>query len=83
MSLLFWHDHKQAAPVGVHRQVSAVDCHTDGLLEGMMPSMNIQSPNSCTLWRDNGTPGVGLLKRSNQQKNPDMYVPRLAKALTH
>ena len=48
-----------------------------------MPSLNIQSPNSFTLWRDNGMPGVGLLKRSNLKKlNPDMYAPRLAKAVT-
>ena len=84
MSLLVWRDHQQAALVGAHRKVSAVDCHTDGLLEGMMPSLNIQPPNSFTLWRDNGMPGVELLKSSNpKQFNPDMYVPRLAKAVTH
>ena len=53
-------------------------------LKGMMPSLHIQTPNSFTLWRDNGIPGVGPLKRSNRNKlNPDLYVPRLAKAVTH
>ena len=48
-----------------------------------MPSLNIQSPNAFTLWRDNGMPGVGILKSSNHKKlNPDMYVPRLAKDVT-
>jgi hypothetical protein len=83
VSLLFWRDHQQAALVGAQRKVSAVDCHTDGLLQGMMPSLNIQSPNSFALWREKGMPGVGLLKRYSQKKlNPDMYVPRLAKAVT-
>ena len=62
VSLLLWHDHQQAARVGIHRKVSDVDCHTDGLLEGMMPSLNIQSPSSFNLWRDNGMLGVGRLK---------------------
>ena len=84
MSLLFWRDHQQAALVGAHRKVSAVDCHIYGLLEGMMPSLNTQSPSCFTLWRDNGMPEVGLLKRSNQKMlNPDTYIPRLAKAVTH
>ena len=50
----------------------------------MTPSLNTQSPNSFTIWRANGMPVVGLLKRSNRKTlNPDMYVPRLAKAVTH
>ena len=84
MSLLCWRDHQQAALVGFHRKVRAVDCHTYGLLEGVMPSLNIQSPNSFTLRRDNGMPGLGLLKRSNQKKlNPHMYVPRWTKDVLH
>ena len=67
LSLLFWRDHQQAAHVGVHRKVSAVDCHTGGLIEGMMSALNIQAPNSFTLWRDTGMPGVGILKRPSQK----------------
>ena len=75
MSLLFWREHQQAARVGVHRKFNAVDCHTYGLLEGMMPSLKIQSPNSFTLWWDNGMPGVGLLKRFNQKNEPGYVCP--------
>ena len=83
MSLLFSRDHQQVALMGVHRKVSAVDCRTDGLLEGVIPSLNIQAPNSSTLWRGNGMLGVGILKRSSRNKlNPDMCAPRLAKAVT-
>ena len=84
VSLRFWRGHQQAALVGFHRKVRAVDCRTYGLLEGVMPCLNIKSPNSFTLRRDNGMPGLGLLKRSNQKKlNPRIYVPRWSKAVTH
>ena len=77
MSLLFWRDHQQVALVGFHRKVRVVDCHTDGLLERVMPSLNIQSPNSFTLRRENGMPGLGLLKRPNPKNEPAHLSPPL------
>ena len=53
-------------------------------VRGTGPSLNIQSANSRTLWRESGMPGAMDLQRSNQKKlKPEMYVPRLHNAVLH
>ena len=71
MSLLFWRDNQQAALVGVHRKVSAVDCHIYGLLEGMMHVKEHRIPQLLPPWRDNGMPG----DRAPQEVQPKEVEP--------